>query len=146
MQDIDVYQQADRVVLNQYAPAGVLINERMDILQFRGDTSRFLRLAPGRASLNLFQMAREGLLMDLRTMIAQAQLTGGTVNREGVQVRLNEELLNVTIRVVPLSLPAPLPHHYVILFQEATLSAAAEARQRPLRGEGRHARPRTAAE
>ena len=107
----------------------------MDILQFRGDTSRFLRLAPGRASLNLFQMAREGFLMDLRTMIAQAQLTGSTVNREGVQVRLNEELLNVTIRVVPLSLPAPLPHHYVILFQEATLSVAAEARQRPLRGE-----------
>ena len=133
--DLDIYQEADRLVLNQYAPAGVLINERMDILQFRGDTSRFLRLTPGRASLNLLQMAREGLLMDLRTMIAQAQLTGGTINREGVQVRLNRELLNVTIRVVPLNFPPPLPHHYVILFEETTLSAAAAARQRPRRGE-----------
>ena len=59
--------------------------------------------------------------MDLRATIAQAQMTGDTVNREGVQVRLNEELLNVTIRVVPLSLPAPLPHHYVILFRRGHL-------------------------
>ena len=76
LKSMDLYKEADRVVLNQYAPAGVLINDQMEILQFRGDTSYFLRPAPGKASLNLLQMSREGLLMDLRAAIAQAQKTG----------------------------------------------------------------------
>ena len=63
---VDVFTEADRVILQAYGPTGVLINEQMDILQFRGDTSHYLRPAPGKASLNLLQMGREGLLIDLR--------------------------------------------------------------------------------
>ena len=102
---MDIYHEADRVVLNQYAPAGVLINEQADILQFRGDTSHYLRPAPGRASFNLLQMAREGLLMDLRSMIAQAQMSGGIVNREGVHILFEGKTLSVCVRVIPLTLP-----------------------------------------
>ena len=58
-----MFTEADRVILQAYGPAGVLINEQMDILQFRGDTSHYLRPAPGKASLNLLHMGREGLLM-----------------------------------------------------------------------------------
>jgi two-component system CheB/CheR fusion protein len=130
LKGIDIYQEADRVVLNQYAPTGVLINEQMDILQFRGDSSHFLRPAPGRASFNLLQMAREGLLMDLRSAITQAQKGGGPVNREGVQLRFEGKLLNVTIRVIPFTLPSPLARHYVILFEEVGSGADRDVRPR----------------
>jgi two-component system, chemotaxis family, CheB/CheR fusion protein len=138
LKGVDVYHEADRIVLNHYAPAGVLLNEQMDILQFRGDTSHFLRPASGRASFNLLQMAREGLLMDLRSALTQAQKGGGTVERQGVRLRFEGKLLNVTIRVIPLSLPSPLASHYVILFEEA--GPAADRNPRPgtrLRGEAR---------
>jgi two-component system, chemotaxis family, CheB/CheR fusion protein len=115
---VDVYKEADRLVLKQYAPAGVLIDEQMDILQFRGDTSHYLRPAPGKASLNLLQMAREGLLINLRAAVAQARKTGGIVTREGVPVRFNGNSLNTTIRVIPLTLPSPFTQHYVVLFEE----------------------------
>ncbi|HSF30653.1 MAG TPA: CheR family methyltransferase [Candidatus Tectomicrobia bacterium] len=98
---VDIYKKADRVVLDQYAPAGVLINDQMVILQFRGDTSHYLRPAPGRASLHLLQMAREGLLMDLPAALAEPKRTGRLVNRGGVQVRFESKSLNVTIRVMP---------------------------------------------
>jgi two-component system CheB/CheR fusion protein len=132
---VDIYHEADRVVLNQYAPAGVLINEQMEILQFRGDTSHYLRPAPGRASLNLLQMAREGLLMDLRSAIMRAQKSGGPVNREGVQMRFEGKSLNVTVRVIPLRLPSPPTYHYVVLFEEATSAEGREVRPRTRRGE-----------
>ena len=135
LKGMDVYQEADRVVLNQYAPAGVLINEQMDILQFRGDTSHYLRPAPGKASLNLLQMAREGILMDLRSAITHAQKTGGVSNREGVQVRLDGQSLSITVRVIPLTLPSPLSRHYVILFEEVASPTVREVRQRTRRGE-----------
>ena len=125
---MDIYHEADRVVLNQYAPAGVLINEQADILQFRGDTSHYLRPAPGRASFNLLQMAREGLLMDLRSAIAQAQMSGGIVNREGVHILFEGKTLSVCVRVIPLTLPSPPNQHYLILFEEVTSPVGDEVR------------------
>jgi two-component system, chemotaxis family, CheB/CheR fusion protein len=134
LKSVDVYKEADRVVLHQYAPAGVLINEQMDILQFRGETSHYLRPAPGRASLNLLQMAREGLLTDLRAAIAEADKMGGPVNREGVQVRYEGMSLDVTIRVIPLTLPSPLLHHHVVLFEEIASSGGGEVTRTTPRG------------
>jgi two-component system CheB/CheR fusion protein len=135
LKDVDIYREADRVVLNQYAPAGVLINDQADILQFRGDTTHYLRPAPGRASFNLLQMAREGLLMDLRSAIAQAQKSRDIVNRDGVQMPFEGKILSVRVRVIPLMHPSPLNQHYVVLFEEVTSPADHEVRPRTRRRE-----------
>ena len=34
----DMHEEAERILLAMYAPAGVLINAEIEILQFRGDT------------------------------------------------------------------------------------------------------------
>jgi two-component system, chemotaxis family, CheB/CheR fusion protein len=109
---VDVFTEADRVILQAYGPTGVLINAQMDILQFRGDTSHYLRPAPGKASLNLLQMGREGLLVDLRAAMADAQRTGGPVSRAGVQIAYEGQTLSVTLRVLPLTHPPPPASHY----------------------------------
>ena len=49
--EADAQKEADRVLLAKYAPAGVLINEAMEVLQFRGHTGPYLEPPPGRASL-----------------------------------------------------------------------------------------------
>src|SRR5262249_768079 len=58
----DPLREADRIVQSNYAPAGVLISDEMEVLQFRGHTSAYLEPAPGAPSLNLMKLAREGLL------------------------------------------------------------------------------------
>ena len=63
---LDVQKEADRVVLSRYAPVGVVIDETMTVLQFRGRTAAYLEPAPGMASLDLLRMLREGLLSDVR--------------------------------------------------------------------------------
>jgi two-component system CheB/CheR fusion protein len=55
---VDITREAERLLLGAYAPAAVLVNAAMDILSFHGDTERYLRPAPGKASWNLFRMAR----------------------------------------------------------------------------------------
>jgi two-component system CheB/CheR fusion protein len=133
LKSMDIYQEADRIILHQYAPAGVLINEQFDILQFRGDTSHFLRPAPGRASHNLLQMAREGMLMELRSALAQCQKSGGVVERDRVRVRFDGRFLEGRVRVIPLVLPSPQPRYYVIVFEEEALPV----RRRTRRGQER---------
>ena len=66
-------EAADLIVLNQYAPASVLVNENMEILHFRGHTGSYLEPSPGVASLNLFKMAREGLLVGLQAAMKVAR-------------------------------------------------------------------------
>ena len=63
---VDIQREADRILLGRFAPASVLVNEEMEILQFRGHTGSYLEPASGSASLNLLKMAREGLFMELR--------------------------------------------------------------------------------
>src|SRR5213593_1388993 len=112
----DLLQEVDRILLSRYVPAGVLINEASEILQFRGHTSPYLEPAPGQASLNLLKMAREGLLMELRVAIDKARKQNAPVRREGLSIKQDGRMAQVTLQVLPMSRPAG-ERNYLVLFE-----------------------------
>jgi two-component system, chemotaxis family, CheB/CheR fusion protein len=120
---VDLYREADRLLLRHYVPAAVLVSEAMDILQFHGDTDRYLRPPSGRATLNLFRMARNGLRSDLLAALELARQTGAQVCREGVRFGTETTQQEVTIRVLPLALPRSGISHYLVVFEEAAAPA-----------------------
>jgi PAS domain S-box-containing protein len=67
--DFDLQKEADRIILDRFAPVGVVIDNDLEILHFRGQTSLYLEPAPGRASHNLRKMAKDGLKLELRSAI-----------------------------------------------------------------------------
>jgi two-component system CheB/CheR fusion protein len=132
----DVSKEADRIVLTRYAPPGVIVNSAFEIVQFRGRTSRFLEPSPGEASLNLFRMARQGLVIDLRAAVHQAKKSGATVSKQGLQVRVDGAIRTVDLEVIPLGGGNAAEACYMILFDDATAgqrpaaqSAAPESRR-----------------
>lgn len=52
---------ADQLVLQQYSPATILVNEKGDIIYITGRTGNYLEPAAGKANWNIFAMARDGL-------------------------------------------------------------------------------------
>ncbi|HKO56408.1 MAG TPA: chemotaxis protein CheB [Thermoanaerobaculia bacterium] len=112
-----VFREADRVALARFAPAGVLINDAMEILQFRGRTSPFLEPAPGTASFNVLKMAREGLLAELRAAIHAARKTEAPVRREGIRIRKDGGAISVNLEVLPFVAPGR-ERYYLVLFEE----------------------------
>ena len=68
------------------APVGVIVDEAMVVLQFRGKTGTYLEPAPGIASLDLLRMLREGLLAEVRAAITKAKAENAPVVREGLRV------------------------------------------------------------
>jgi two-component system, chemotaxis family, CheB/CheR fusion protein len=114
----NIFREADRVLLGRFSPAGVLINDSMEILQFRGRTSAFLEPAPGAASFNLLKMAREGLLAELRTAIHNARKKGTPARRERVSIRNSGKPLIVNIEVIPFITPLKERFH-LVMFEEA---------------------------
>src|SRR5215469_2209514 len=84
---LEAQKEFDRRLLSQYAPATVFINEDLEIFHTRGQVNRYLKLAPGRASLSILKMAREGLLLDLRNAISRAKKENITVRKQNVQIK-----------------------------------------------------------
>ena len=111
-------QEADRIVLEHHAPAGVVINSAMDVVHFRGRTRPYVEPAPGRASLNLLKMARGGLAAELRGAIDQAAKKG-SARRKDVSFQRNGRGMSVNISVERLDVNSVLGDvHYVVLFEE----------------------------
>lgn len=72
IKDTNFAELTKRALLQSYAPASVVTDENGNILYVHGDTGRYLRPAPGQATLNIVDMAREGLQLELRTAMLAA--------------------------------------------------------------------------
>lgn len=117
--DFDPQREADRIVLSRYAPPGVVVNTDLDILQFRGETRDFLSPAPGRASLNLLKMLREGMLVAVRGVAHKALREQITVREEGIRVRTEGgSYRDVAVVAIPIK-PANTTGAALLLLFEA---------------------------
>ena len=121
----DVIRRTESLLLDQYAPAGVIVNARMEILHFRGRTGPYLEPAPGQPQYDLFKMARQGLVADLRIAISQARKQKATVRRSGVRVEQDGSIRICDVVVVPVSSPPESREEtFAVLFEEPLPSEA----------------------
>jgi len=124
-----VQREADRVLLTRYSPAGVVVDESLEILQFRGDTRPYLEPAQGPASLSLLRMARKGLLAGLRQAIQEAKISRLRVHRPGLKVPDGQGFRGVDIEVIPLQVPSAQQNCFLILF-DGSVSATPLVKER----------------
>ncbi|MEG3933689.1 chemotaxis protein CheB [Microcoleus sp. T3_B1] len=127
LEEIEMEKEADRIVLNHYAPVGVVINTASEILQFRGQTNAYLEPAPGRASFSLLRMAKEGLRVELRTAIQEASHHKQPIARAGFQLKDGARLRQVGINVIPFQAGAAAKEYFLVLFQEESPISAMPA-------------------
>ncbi len=93
-----------RVLLQSYAPASVVTDLKGNILFVHGDTGKYLRPAPGQATLNVVEMAREDLQLELRAAIRNAATQGAlTVCRDlCVSSRTGDSHgVHISVRLLP---------------------------------------------
>ena len=114
----EIFKEADRILLTRYSPASAIVNGDLEIVQFRGRTGAFLEPAPGKASLNILKMARQGLMTDLRLALDKAKKSGETVRRDAIEIRSDGKYLDVNLEVVPLKTHTGYPC-FLVAFEEA---------------------------
>jgi len=115
-----VLREADRVLLARFCPPGVVINENLEIVQFRGRTSPYLEPAPGTATFNLLKMAREGLLAEVHAAVNTARRKEIPVRRGGVRVKTNEHSIVIDLEVIPF-VAIGSDRYYAVVFEPAPL-------------------------
>ncbi len=147
---VDVQKAAERMLLAQYAPAGVIVDDALNVVHVRGDTGPYLHLAPGEPTYNLLRMAREGLVVGLRAALVKAKRAKTAISQTA-QVKQNGQFKDVNLKVIPINGPVRVGAlHFMVLFEDV----APTATPGPIRGEGqttgakpaKTARPRSARE
>ena len=102
MDELDLQAEADRAALRELDPVGVVINREMEVVQFRGQTTPYLAPPPGKASLNVLKLARNGLAIELRALITAATKKGGTVRKDGIGFDQNGHKRILNLSIIPL--------------------------------------------
>ena len=92
----------NRLLIETYAPASVLINRKYECLYYSGPTDRYLRVAAGEPSRDLLAMAREGLRNKLRVVIQQASREHVHAIATGAQASYGGSSVPVRIAVHPV--------------------------------------------
>ncbi|CAB1061908.1 Multidomain signal transduction protein including CheB-like methylesterase, CheR-like methyltransferase and BaeS-like histidine kinase [Olavius sp. associated proteobacterium Delta 1] len=114
---INIRQLAEKALLESYAPPGVIIDSKGEILYVHGRTGRYLEPAPGEAKWNIYDMAREDLKLELLSAIRQAGSEKSTVTSRGLQVRSNGETQTLNLTVRPLGTPATASGLMIVVFE-----------------------------
>ena len=91
-------READRLLLARFAPACVLVNQALTILQFRGQVGPYLEPAGGPPSFDLRRVIRPELLVQILPAIGETTKTGVASHRD---IRL--ETREISLEVIPLA-------------------------------------------
>jgi two-component system CheB/CheR fusion protein len=139
--ETDVQKVADRILLTRFAPAGVIINGSLEILNFRGNVNRYIQPATGKASLSLLKMMPPHTASPLKALVEKARKTDAPAKALGMELGGDgSKHERFTLEVVPFRLPISGERYYILLFEE---EAALTARTKAMRaGDAVSAGPR----
>ena len=121
-----IEKEADRLLFSRFVPAAIVVNEDMEILQFRGKTGMYLEPAEGHPTFNLSRMAREGLLVDLRAALLKSKKNRTTVRKENIPMHSNGSTRLVNIEITPIHQKTSAEHFYLVIFQDAAAAPPAK--------------------
>ncbi len=113
----DFQKTADDIILGKYSPVGVVVDESLDIVHFRGNTANYLEQSSGKPTHNLLLMAKSGLAFELRNVLHKVKKEKAPVTKENIPVDINGSLTNITIEAIPL--PNSIEPHYLVLFHNS---------------------------
>jgi two-component system, chemotaxis family, CheB/CheR fusion protein len=121
---LSIAHLADRKILDEYAPPGVVVSENLDILYFRGRTTPYLEQPSGVATNGLLRLVRPELHQPLKKALEQTLKTG-EITSVATQVKDGKAGFRpLTLVVQPLREPETKARCLLVLFQEPRVASA----------------------
>ncbi|MGE5426328.1 MAG: PAS domain-containing protein, partial [Methylococcaceae bacterium] len=108
----------DQLLLQKYAPASVLCTSKGDILYITGSTGKYLEPAAGKANMNIYSMAREGLRNELPMAFRTAMQNFEKVVLPNLRIGTNPGIHWVDVTLQQIEKPAALNGKIIVVFNE----------------------------
>jgi two-component system CheB/CheR fusion protein len=111
-------KEVDRLILTRYAPAGLVIDEFQNVVQFTGRVAPYLEPRPGPAGLELQGLVRPALQMAIASALCEAQATNAPVRREHLRMETDGAERLVNLDVAPLREPSGETAYFLVTFED----------------------------
>lgn len=119
MKEIENIQTlADKLLLQRFLPSSVLINDQGDILYITGKTGKYLEPAAGKANMNIYTMAREGLNTMLVGAIRKAKLNYEPIYLKKIKVGIGSNIQIVDVTIQQNEKPDALKGSIMVVFSD----------------------------
>jgi two-component system CheB/CheR fusion protein len=118
LQPVNLGEFTQRLLLDQFAPAAVLINRKCEILYFFGACAQYLEFPSGQPTRDLILMAREGLRTWLRRAVHRAIRDNESVVLAHVQGKRNGSYRPARVTVTPVQAPKAAEGLLLITFED----------------------------
>jgi two-component system CheB/CheR fusion protein len=131
----DLQSLANQLLLQEFSPPAVLVNDRGDVVYINGHTGKYLEPAAGKANWNIHVMARPAIRPQLAAAVRQALHDKKTVELHGL--RLPEDppsTLDITVQ--PLGESPGLEGMVMIVFRDITVPPSAATKKKRNAGSG----------
>ncbi|MDD2734766.1 MAG: chemotaxis protein CheB [Desulfuromonadaceae bacterium] len=120
---------ADGLILQHFSAPTVLVNDQGDILYISGRTGKYLEPAAGKANMNIFAMAREGLQYKLDSAFNKVIRQSEPVTVRGELAGSDNRLQAVDMTLMRIETPEALRGMVLIAFRDVTLPPKARRRR-----------------
>ncbi|MEI6175039.1 MAG: chemotaxis protein CheB [Bacteroidota bacterium] len=108
----------EQIMLQRFAPASVLVNDKGEILFITGRTGKYLEPPAGKTNVNIYAMAREGLREVLPNTFRKAMQSFDPVIVRNIKVGINGGTQYVDITVQRLESPEVISGNIIVVFTD----------------------------
>ena len=118
-QELNVTNVAEKNLIDIYAPPSVLINNVGDILYIHGRVGEYLEPSPGKAHMNILEMARKSIKLSLSTGIQSATTKNQKVVFEHIKIDNSKENTHyINLKINPLKTPETVKGLLIVSFEK----------------------------
>ena len=110
-------RQADRLLLTEYAPSGLVLNENGQVLGLRGEVEPYIVGPPAGAAPEALSLVREEIAPFLRAALRTAKSANRAIRRRGIKLSRNGRLETIDLVVRPIAAALP-DRHFLVLFED----------------------------
>jgi two-component system CheB/CheR fusion protein len=115
----ELQKTVERLVWQRRALAALVVDADLQVIHFQGNTGPYLQPQTGAASLHLFKLVREGLVLDLRAALHKAKKEKIPVRREGIRLDAEGDFGTVDVEVIPIDGRRAKWPDFLVLIEEA---------------------------
>ncbi|HSB77980.1 MAG TPA: CheR family methyltransferase [Candidatus Methylomirabilis sp.] len=122
-----------QALLTHFAASVVLVNRRGHVLQFHGQTGKYLNLPTAEPTLNLFDIAKEGLAARIRSALHMAMDRGQPVVLDSIPITREDGAPCVRVTIAPSAQRGDTELLLAVIFED--VASPRTAGGEPVQGE-----------
>ncbi len=115
-----VSQAVSELLISSFAPPTVVVDTNGEIVYVHGHTGQFLELAAGGPTQNIVSLAREGLELDLSSVLRKAARQDEPVVQDNVPVKMNGDTVLIKLTAQRITEPESISGLVRVSFEVIT--------------------------